>query len=181
MPKHADKPMKWTELHALALALAFEGRWTQEEIAEKCGVATRTYGYWLAHPDFKQRLADLQTNFAASIRDVVYADKARRIIGLSQMAEQARRQFDDHELLIELRPTKDGEITIERFNADAHAAYRAALGDIAAELGQRKNITELSGKDGKPIEISDARERLATRLADLAERRRTGIGPGESE
>jgi len=166
MPKSPDRPMKWTDTQEQALGLAFEGRWTQEEIAAKCHIAPRTYRYWLTHPEFVKRLADLQADFAASIRDVAYADKARRILALSQLAEQARRQYEEHELLIEDRPTRDGTITIERFNADAHAAARAALADIAAEKGERKNVTEVSGKDGAPMQTQMTLD-LATLQAAL--------------
>jgi hypothetical protein len=90
MPKHADRTFDWTRKGTeKAVALCFEGRWTHEEIAEKCGIATRTYEYWLAHPDFQARLDAMRADFVASIRDVAYADKAQRIIGLAQMAERS--------------------------------------------------------------------------------------------
>src|SRR5690242_8937015 len=104
----ATRPLKWTEAQEQALALVFEGRWTQAEIAKKCGVSPRTIWAWIAHPDFKQRLEQLRSDFAASLRDVTYADKARRVIALDQMAEAARREFEQHPMLQEVRPTKDG-------------------------------------------------------------------------
>jgi hypothetical protein len=179
MPKSAaqieqpPKPLKWSAAHEQALRLVFEGRWSQAAIAKNCDVSPRTLWTWTQHPDFQQRLEALRADFAASIREEVYADKARRVVALSQMAEAARVEFEARPWLKEVRPTADGEITNESFNRDAHAAFRGALDDIAKELGERKNITELSGKDGKPIEISDARQRLAIKLATLAERRRT--------
>lgn len=139
-------PLKWTAIQEQALALAFEGRWTQAEIADKCGVAKRTYQYWLAHPEFQARLETMRADFAASIRDEIYADKARRIIGLSQMAESARRQYEAHEMLIEVHPTKDGDITNERFNRDAFDAFRGALDDIAKELGHRQPRADMSAQ-----------------------------------
>ncbi len=146
MPKHADRLMKWTATQEQALHLAFEGRWTQEEIADKCGVATRTYGYWLAHPEFADRLEALRADFAASLRDVAYADKAQRIVGLAQMAESARREYEARPWLQEIRPTKDGNVINEHFNADAHAAFRGALDDIAKELGQRTAKADASAQ-----------------------------------
>lgn len=145
MPKSPYKPFDWKHKGATrALNLTFEGRWTHAEIAEKCGVSTRTYEYWLEHPDFAARLDAMRADFAATLRDVAYADKMQRIIGLSQMAESARREYEQRPWLREIRPTPDGEIVNEAFNRDAHAAYRAALDDIAKELGQRTNKVDLT-------------------------------------
>lgn len=152
MPKSRRQPvsadtLNWKDKRlTIALQLAFEGRWTHDEMADKVGVSTRTIERWVAHTDFQQHLEAQSADFAASIRDVVYADKGRRIIALSQLAEQARRQYEEHELLIEVRPTKDGEITIERFNTDAHTAARGAMDDIAKELGHRVAKTDASAQ-----------------------------------
>lgn len=145
MPKSAEKPFDWKRKGAeRALALCFEGRWTHEEIAEKCGISVRTYEYWLAHPNFQTRLEALRADLALALREVVYADKTQRIIGLAQMAESARREYEERPWLKEVRPSSDGDITNESFNRDAHAAFRGALDDIAKELGQRKNVTDLT-------------------------------------
>ncbi len=148
MPKSADKPMRWTAEAERALALAFEGRWTQEEIvarlageddgSAKFRITTRTLRSWLAHPEFKARLAQMRADFAASIAHVTYADKARRIVALDAMAEAARREFEARPWLREVRPTPKGDVTNEHFNAEAHAAFRGALDDIAKELGHRR-------------------------------------------
>lgn len=134
------------------LALAFEGRWTVAEMAQRVTVSTRTIKRWLASQEFKDRIAAQRANLAESLNGVVYADKLSRIIGLSQMAESARREYEARPLLTERRPTgrdhDTGELLVleqEAFNRDAHAAYREALADIAAELGARKNVTEHSG------------------------------------
>lgn len=146
MPKHHDKSFNWErENRERALALVFEGRWTQDEIAEKCHIAPRTLRDWMKHPDFVARLEAMRADFAASMRTVTYADKARRIMALDAMAESARREYEQRPWLQEVRPTPNGDITNEAFNRDAHAAFRDALADIAAELGARKNVTELSG------------------------------------
>lgn len=152
MPKALDKPIQWTEKQERALALTFEGRWTQSEIAEKCHIAPRTYRYWREHPDFQARLESLRADFAASIRDVTYADKARRIAALDQMAESARREYEQRPWLEEKRQIgydqeRDEPLYLinENFNRDAHAAFRDSLADIAAELGARKNVTEMNG------------------------------------
>lgn len=174
MPKSANKPFDWKHKGAeKALHLTFEGRWTQEEIAKKCEISPRTLWSWLQHPGFQAKLEALRADFAASIRDVAYADKAQRIVGLSQMAESARREFEARPWLKEVRPTPDGELTNESFNRDAHAAFRGALDDIAKELGQRTSKVDVTS-DGQRFTGLDAA--LATLLgAGDGQRRATGI------
>ena len=129
-----------------AVALAFEGRWTQAEIAKRCDVSARTVWAWLNDPETQARIEAMRNDLAASLRDVVYAHKAARIVALSQMAEHARREYEAHPLLKERRPTMDGEIVNESFNRDAHAAFRGALDDIAKELGERSSNVNVSAR-----------------------------------
>lgn len=190
MPKSPHLPMKWTPPQTRALDLAFEGRWSQAEVAEKLAaefagdapkftVSLRTVKAWIAHPDFQARLEERRADFAASIRDIAYADKGRRILALAEMAESARREYEARPWLREVRPTRDGDITNESFNRDAHGAFREALADIAAELGARKHVTELTGRDGGPVEISDVKAELLARVAAIRERRRAAPGAGD--
>ena len=179
MPKSPLVPMKWDQPQLRALSLAFEGRWTQAEIAEKLNeefgssakfrVSARGLRAWLAHPDFQARLAELRANLAHSLADVAYADKGARIIALSQMAEHARREYEAHPLLIERRPAMDGEITNESFNRDAHAAFRDALNDIAKELGERSsNVHITATQQNFGITVVLERMRGDSRIADAA-------------
>lgn len=121
-----------------ALRLAFEGRWSHSEMAERVGVSTRTIERWTVAKDFRARLDAMRDDLALALRDVVYADKSRRIMALDTMAESARREYEARPLLKEMRPTPDGMLVQEAFNAAAHAAFRASLDDIAKEMGQRK-------------------------------------------
>jgi transcriptional regulator with XRE-family HTH domain len=123
------------------LSLAFEGRWTHAEMAERVSVSTRTIERWTAAEDFRAELARRRANLAESLMGVAYADKASRIVALSQMAESARREYEARPLLEETRMTPMGETTTESFNRDAHEAFRKSLDDIAKELGERTNNT----------------------------------------
>lgn len=129
-----------------ALQLAFEGRWSHSEMAERVGVSTRTIERWTTAADFKARLAALRDDFAASILAVTYADKARRIIALDAMAESARREYEARPWLQEVRPSPNGDVINESFNNAAHAAFRGALDDIAKELGARKQDTNATAQ-----------------------------------
>lgn len=42
-------------------------------------------------------------------------------------------------------------VTVKEFNASEVREYRGALDDIAKELGDRKLINEVTGKDGEPL------------------------------
>jgi hypothetical protein len=188
--KRERRPLNWDdERLQMALTLRFEGRLSSQAIADRIAkdcqksVSARTLRDWMEGDEFRQKLAAMRDKLldACDTLGVVYVRKEQRVVGLAQMAEQARLEFEARPWLKEVRPTQDGEITNESFNRDAHAAFRGALDDIAKELGERKNVTELSGKDGKPIEIRDARQRLAARLAALAERRRASGGAEQPE
>lgn len=117
---------------------------TEAKLSERVRISTRTLRRWITHADFQQRLEAMRADLATTLRTVAYADKGQRVVGLSQMAEAARREFEARPWLKEVRPSPDGEITNESFNRDAHAAFRGALDDIAAELGARKNVTDVN-------------------------------------
>lgn len=129
-----------------ALRLAFEGRWSHSEMAERVGVSTRTIERWTVAKDFRARLDAMRDDLALALRDVVYADKSRRIMALDAMAESARREYEARPWLKEVRPTPDGPLTNESYNAAAHAAFRGALDDIAKELGQRTAKADASAQ-----------------------------------
>lgn len=162
------RPLKWDDTLSQILNDVFIGRKSSEKIAEDCQLPPRTVRDWIAHPDFQAALKERRDSLIESLDHVPYVRKERRIIGLAQMAEDARQQYEARPWLREVRPLpprsvvrirtkdEDGEDTVEEtepldaivnesFNRDAFAAFREALADIAAELGARKNVTELSG------------------------------------
>lgn len=146
------RPLTWTDPQTLALNRIFEGRWSLEKIALDCTVPVRTLKDWIAHPDFQAALQARRDHLIEALDDQPYIRKERRLIGLAQMAESARVEYEARPWLKEERQTgrdpESGEplvTTNEHFNKDAHAAFREALADIAAELGARKNVTEVSG------------------------------------
>lgn len=162
------RPLAWDETKKRALDLVFEGRKSLEKIALDCAVSARTLDDWIAHPDFQAKLQERRDSLIASLDHVPYVRKERRIIGLAQMAEDARQQYEAHPWLREFRPlpqksavrirskgpdgVEEVEVTEpldaivnEAFNEAAFNAFRGALDDIAKELGARKNVTELSG------------------------------------
>ena len=132
--------MRWTDAQIKALELSFAGRLSHDKIAADCSTPLRTLRDWLAHPDFIAKLTGMRERALEALveRGVPYVRKEQRVIALAQLAEQARSQYEGHELLIETRPTRDGDMTTERFNRDAFESVRGALDDIAKELGHRR-------------------------------------------
>lgn len=135
---------KWTAAKEQALWLVFEGTLSLDQVALNVAVASRTLDRWVAHPAFKSRLERMHDDLEAHVRGVIYASKESRIMGLSEMAQSARKEYERRPWLKEVRPTKDGPVTNEHFNRDAHDAFRAALDDIAKELGERASNVKLS-------------------------------------
>ena len=184
MPKSPMRPMKWEAPEELALALVFEGRYTHAQIvdemkkrgganeasadksAQKFAISTRTLVSWIAHPDFQTRLARLMNDFRLATRDVTFANKGRRIYALDGAAKIALEELEAHTHLIESRPTKGGTMTTESFNVAAMSEFRAALADIAAEYGDRRNVTEVTGSVMHSLVPDGALKELATALRD---------------
>lgn len=127
------KPFVWDKQKAEISLLVFEGRYSYEMIAQIVGVPTRTLDDWIAHPAFQERLESMRDNLLGILMEpgcMPYVRKEQRIIALSRMAEEARQQFEQH-------PTIVHSSGAEIFNVPAFHAFRAALDDIAKELGHR--------------------------------------------
>ncbi len=155
-----DAPLVWTPKLQSLLELVFEGRMTHEKIAQSCTISLRACKYWIAHPNFQERLKALRANLEAALLDrgVAYVAKESRIIALSQVGESARCAYEARPWLQEKRQIgfdKEREEPLysinENFNRDAFESFRGALDDIAKELGHRKTVTELTGKDGEAL------------------------------
>lgn len=131
---------RWNADKERVLELVFEGRYSQPRIAEETGVALRTVTRWIARPEFQERLEELRADLARSLSSVAYLRKEQRLIALSQVAEQARQDFEARTTVQE---TRAGNLTSEQFNAAAFNAFRTALDDIARELGARRNPPDI--------------------------------------
>lgn len=174
----------WSKTKGQALQLVFEGRQSLDQIALSCAIPARTLDYWIAHTDFQDRLQKLYADIEVATRGLPYITKTQRLVGLSSMAEQARVEFEARPWLKETRQTgRDPETgepltTVnESFNRDAHAAFRESLAEIAAELGARKNLTEISGA----LEVKSDAESFDRRMASLYERLAAGALSRQSD
>lgn len=144
---------KWNAAKEQALWLVFDAQLSLAAVAQNVGVSSRTLDRWVAHPVFQARLQQMRADLSAALQSTLYVAKESRILALANMAQKARREFEARPWLREVRPTKDGDVTIERFNADAFAAFRGALDDIAKEKGERKTTAELNGEIKHTLKI----------------------------
>ncbi|HET8908812.1 MAG TPA: hypothetical protein VFN11_17790 [Ktedonobacterales bacterium] len=165
------RALPWSEVQVCVLNLIFEGRKSHEQIAEVCGVPTRTCEDWIAHPDFQAALAQRRARLLDSLDSQPYIRKERRLIALAQMAESARQEYEARPWLKEERmigrDAESGEMllmTNESFNRDAHAAFRGALDDIAKELGERSSSVKVSGMVEHSLVPSGAMKALGDEL-----------------
>lgn len=171
---------KWTAVKEAVAIDIFLGELSQTKIAEKHGISKNSLEAWLKNPGFIARLEELRKNMRQVFleQDIRYVDKTQRITGLSRLAVSAREQYEARPLVKELR----GNTVYEHFNDNAFNAFRGALDDIAKELGERKTITEVTGKDGDPLfDIEQKRAALFARVAPFADPGTTGSMDNNSE
>jgi hypothetical protein len=88
-------------------------------------------------------LRELEAEEERRILSTGYALKHRRIEKLTQAIQLIDRSFLDDE----------GKIEYRFVSADKIRELRGALDDIAKEMGDRARKTELTGRDGEPVEI----------------------------
>jgi hypothetical protein len=79
-----------------------------------------------------------------------------RVIALKKLAKKLKGYLSEHDRvwLRDYKGLGENMHEIERFNAPLIDQYRGTLEDLAKERGERKQKTEISGPDGKPIETS---------------------------
>lgn len=92
------------------------------------------------------RLKQLEEEEEARLLTTGYAKTARRIEQLSILYDELKASYRK-----DGKP--DGEIVYPWLTPDKVREMRGCLDDIAKELGERVKKTELTGKDGAPLEF----------------------------
>lgn len=145
-----------------AALLTAEDTLTDEQIAADVGISRKTLHNWRSRPDFLAEVRAQREAFRARIMAEGFADKARRIKALNLLATavlvELSRAADDLQpqgmYRLEKKISANGEIVEQEvFDKPKADTFRGYLDDIAKELGDRKAVTELSGKDGAAIPI----------------------------
>lgn len=125
----------------------------------------QTLKAWSSAFNWQQRIADREAEIARAalekIRETAtetgYAIYQQRIADLDRVAELLLEEIftEDKRWLPDVKQIGSGKhaerVDIVRFNAALIEQYRGALGDIAAEMGERIKGIEVRGKPGAPI------------------------------
>ena len=110
----------------------------------------------------KTRKADIDVITKAGEMDALtegLAKKSERVTRLKQLASLLENDlFGGFLWTDQVKGVGSGDIAeivdYEEFNRSEVDAYRGVLDDIAKEVGDRKNINEVSGPDGDVIRVS---------------------------
>lgn len=143
-----------------------------------------------------QQAREAEEREAAYRREILetgYGLATERIRSLKQLAETLFGELQDpkYRWVRDVKLLGRGEsaeaIDIERFNHHEFEQFRGILDDIAKEKSERIRRTELTGKDGGPIEVDPdaglSDQQRAARIASLLEaarlRQRQAEGDGD--
>lgn len=159
-------------------------------------VSLRTLENWSSQHGWQLRAADydaaadaeMEREAAKHRRQIVedgFALDHERIRALKRLADLLEGEIyeDDKRWLPDVKQVGAGDlaekIDITRFNSALIDQFRGTLDDLAKETGGRKQRSELTGKDGGPIETKDVGltdEERAARLNALLDRARARRG-----
>jgi hypothetical protein len=124
---------------------------------------SRVYGWQQRLQDIADReVKEAEEREAAHIREILesgYALPHERVALLKRLIEPLVADLSgDRRWLKDFKWIGGGEsgekVEIERFNAAEFDQLRGLLDDIAKEKGERIKRTELTGKDGQPLEVA---------------------------
>lgn len=135
----------WTQTREQAAALVAADELSDEQMAERLGITRRTLTRWRDVPEFQARVAEHVAAFRARVLGTGFAVRERRIAALNQVATDLYAQLQaDGYLAEEVKLTAAGvQVRYPVFDRPKVSEFRAALDDIAKELGERKASVEL--------------------------------------
>lgn len=140
---------RWTEGRERAAALVAEDAVSDEQIAADLGVTRRTLTTWKQHPEFAARVDEHLAAFRRRVLRKGFALRERRIDALNGIATDllAQLRADDY-LADEVKLANNGqEVRYPVFDKPKVGEFRAALDDIAKELGERKANVEVGAAE----------------------------------
>lgn len=142
-----------TAKQAQAARLLAEDEQTDEEIADTLGIARSTLALWKKNPEVTSAITAHVEAFKDRALAEGFADKRARIAALNGSAQDIMRWLAENEYeREEVKVAANGEhVSYKIFDQARYAQFRGALDDIAKEMGDRKTVTELTGKDGEPL------------------------------
>lgn len=125
-----------------------------QDIARRSNIAKSTLELWKKEPAFIERVAEHRAAFRERIMSTGFADKIERVrvlnmLGKGVLTDLAKPGGFYRE---EVKIAANGEhVSYQVFDRPKHDTLRGYLDDIASEMGERKTIAEVTGKDGEPL------------------------------
>ncbi len=141
------------DLHAARLVA--EDTLTDVEIAEAVGISKRTLERRKHDLDFIAAVAAQVEAFRNQSLTDGFADKRARLKLLNSMAfDLSDMATKNGYLREEVKLAANGEhVSYEVFDHALVGQVRGVLDDIAKEMGDRKTVAEVTGKDGAPLAV----------------------------
>ncbi len=126
---------------------------TDEEIAAEAGITRQGLVNWKQKPEFAALVAEHIEAFKDRALVEGFADKRARVQLLNAMTFDVSSKIQKNGYVREeVRIAANGEhISFEVFDKPMMSELRGLLDDIAKEMGDRKQIAEVSGPDGEPL------------------------------
>jgi DNA-binding CsgD family transcriptional regulator len=146
-----DSPL--TKKQEDAARLVAEDAQTDQSIADSLGIHRDTLEKWKRRQEFAVRVQQHKEAFKDRALSEGFADKRARIAALNGSAQDIMRWLAENEYeREEVKVAANGEhVSYKMFDQARYAQFRGALDDIAKEMGDRKTVAELTGKDGEAL------------------------------
>jgi len=158
-----------------AAALVADGGYARHVIAKRVGVSERTIFNWLQLPAFREELRRHEDEWRDAAVTIAIARRLARLKSLDDIrrrieaAWKARAEMykdsdvpGGHTGIVCRKeraiPIGDKEFsTVIEYEIDTGsiAEYRATLEQAQREMGHHKQVHELTGPDGEPLELGD--------------------------
>ncbi len=183
-----------------AALLVAEDVLTDQQIADQIGVNKITLERWKRQPVFAARVQEHRDQWAAELEAEGIANRKNRVAMLDrdwQRLEQVVRERAQDPAMAKVPGGTAGVMVhtikvvgvggnaqrVDEYSVDTGLLKekREHAKQAAQELGQWTERQELTGKDGGPIEVDDAREQLASRVASIVARLRARDGAVEPD
>lgn len=137
-----------------AVELLADGRMNLRNVAMRVGIAYATLHWWTYQPEFQHEL-DLERKRIIQHAGT-YINKEQRLIALSSIAEMARKQYEEHQMLVETRTMGGVSTTIERPNEPSFTMFLKAVAEIGKLMGDYKpqvQVTQSSTMVGLTVNV----------------------------
>lgn len=175
------------------------------KIAEKLGTTDKTLWVWQQHPEFQEKMDQIQRMYFARVMGKGMARREKRVEFLNELNQSHKRIIkqravkhgatydtpsgkmptvaggDTGLIVLEDRVTGFGEsattVQDEKFDAGFHREVRATIQQISEETGQSVSKHEVTGADGGPLKVTVGV--LDDLVARVKQARETHDVPGE--